>query len=88
MLLTQYCCWLCLGLQRDTVAALDAVIAEGDADHIPSHYRAWRIAQLGKRMWYVMNLDVPYLDVFLENLFILLLLSKNPLAVVLLKGSC
>jgi hypothetical protein len=37
---------LLLLLQADTVAALQAVIAEGEADHMPVHLRAYRIAKL------------------------------------------
>jgi hypothetical protein len=43
------CAVVCCGLQADTVAFLQAVVAEGDADHLPSHIRAYRIAQLVKQ---------------------------------------
>jgi hypothetical protein len=47
-----FCCCclllLLLLLQADTVAALQAVIAEGEADHMPVHLRAYRIAQLNE----------------------------------------
>jgi hypothetical protein len=40
---------LLLLLQADTVTALQAIIAEGEADHMPVHLRAYRIAKLNER---------------------------------------
>ncbi len=36
-------------MQADTIAFLQAVVAEGDADHLPSHIRAYRIAEMVKQ---------------------------------------
>lgn len=35
--------------QADTITFLKAVIAEGDADHLPNHVRAYRIGELVKQ---------------------------------------
>jgi hypothetical protein len=43
------CAVLCCVLQADTIAFLQAVIAEGEADHLPSHVRAYRIAEMVKQ---------------------------------------
>lgn len=44
------CCAVLPPLQQaDTVTFLKAVIAEGDADHLPNHVRAYRIGELVKQ---------------------------------------
>jgi hypothetical protein len=35
-----------LATQADTVTLLQAIVAEGDADHLPSHVRSYRIAKM------------------------------------------
>lgn len=42
-------CCAVLYLQTDTVTCLKAVIAEGDADHLPNHVRGYRIGELVKQ---------------------------------------
>jgi hypothetical protein len=41
---TPSCC--CCRTQADTRAVLEAFVAEGDADHIPSHIRSYRMMKM------------------------------------------